>query len=226
MDCGEQKKRVLVVESYPIVRRGLKDLIDEQPDLECTAQAEDAAHAFRQIKLLEPDLVITEIALKSGNGLDLIKELKTLFPRLCILVFSGYDENLFAERALRSGAMGYVMKSESGSVLSDAMRTVLFGKIYVSNALSRTLLTAALKNNSPETHTVLECLTDRELEIFQAMAAGLKADEIEGDLNISCSTVYTHLGHIKKKLGIKSNYDLVRFAIHWQFQDNRPKITI
>ncbi|MBN1798165.1 MAG: response regulator transcription factor [Spirochaetales bacterium] len=224
MYSGYIKKRILIVESHPIVRRGLKDLISEQPHLECAGEAEDALQALQQIKSLLPDLVITELALKAGNGLDLIKELKALYPELYILVFSGYDEILFAERAIHSGAMGYVMKSEHVNTLLSALHTVLSGKVYVSNALSGTILTAALKKASPQTQTALERLTDRELEIFQALAGGLKADEIVKKLNVSCSTVYTHLSHIKKKLGLKSNHELMRFALHWQFQDRQAKI--
>jgi DNA-binding NarL/FixJ family response regulator len=215
MPAGNRIERVLIIESHPIVRKGLRDLIAEQRDLEFAGEAEDAAEALNAIKSVKPDIIITGISLKSGNGLDLIKEIKALFPGLPLLVFSGYDELVFAERAVHAGAMGYVMKSENVSVLLTAMRTVLAGRIYVSKELAGSILSTALKKKPQKKQTALERLTDRELEIFQSMASGCKADQIVRKLNVSTSTVYTHLTHIKKKLGLKSNYDLLRFALHW-----------
>jgi DNA-binding NarL/FixJ family response regulator len=219
MQSAHFKKRILIVESHPIVRKGLKDLIKEQEDLECAAEAVDAYEALHYIRSLHPDLIITEIALNSGNGLDLVKEVKAMYPGLSILVFSAYDESIFAERAIRAGAMGYVMKSENEGNLLRAVHTVLTGKVYVSEVLSSTILAMLLKRIPAKINTALERLTDRELEIFQALANGYKADQIVSKLNVSSSTVYTHINHIKKKLGLKSNHELLRFALQWQFKE-------
>jgi DNA-binding NarL/FixJ family response regulator len=218
MKNGDRKKRILIFETHPIVCKGLRELVNEQQNLEYAGEAGNATEALKYIKERKPDLVITEIALKSGNGLDVIKEVKIHYPDMPILVFSSYDELLFAERAVHAGAMGYVMKSENVGVLMSAIQSVLSGRVYVSKDLAGTILSSALKKAPPKKRTALERLTDRELEIFQSLAGGCKTDDIVEKLNVSSSTVYTHLNHIKKKLGLKSNYDLLRFALHWQLK--------
>ncbi|MGA2232365.1 MAG: response regulator transcription factor [Tepidisphaeraceae bacterium] len=211
--AGEGKKRIFLVDDHPIVRRGLAQLIDNESDLTVVGQGEDAYQSLRAIRETLPDLVLVDVSLKDSDGIELLKEIKAQWPDLPVLVLSMHDESLYAERALRAGAGGYIMKQEAPQVLLAAMRTVLSGQVYVSGKMSATLLHRMVGGKKKDGALPMDRLTDRELEIFRMIGAGHSVKEIADKLFLSVKTVEAHREHIKEKLSIKSSAELLRFAI-------------
>jgi DNA-binding NarL/FixJ family response regulator len=201
------------VDDHPIVRRGLAQLIDNESDLTVVGQGEDAYQSLRAIRETLPDLVLVDVSLKDSDGIELLKEIKAQWPDLPVLVLSMHDESLYAERALRAGAGGYIMKQEAPQVLLAAMRTVLSGQVYVSGKMSATLLHRMVGGKKKDGALPMDRLTDRELEIFRMIGAGHSVKEIADKLFLSVKTVEAHREHIKEKLSIKSSAELLRFAI-------------
>jgi DNA-binding NarL/FixJ family response regulator len=210
---GRRKARVLIVEDHPIVRRGLIDLVDGEPDLGTCAEAANAEEALGQLEECSPDVAIVDVALHGRNGIELVKDMRALRPDLPVLVLSMYDESLYAERALRAGAMGYVMKQEATTKVLTALRRILDGHVYLSDKLSSTMVRRVLGGAEAGTRSHLDQLSDRELEVFQLIAEGLPMREIARRLHRSVKTVETHREHLKAKLGLKSSGELLRYAV-------------
>ena len=207
------KRKLFLVDDHPIVRQGLAQLIDNEADLTVIGQGEDAYQSLRAIREAKPDLVLVDVSLKDSDGIELVKELKSQLPELPVLVLSMHDESLYAERALRAGAGGYVMKQEAPATLLIAIRTVLAGQVFVSNKMGATLLQRMVGNKKRSGGLPMDRLTDRELEVFRMIGAGNSVKEIADKLFLSVKTVEAHREHIKEKLNFKSSAELLRFAI-------------
>lgn len=188
-------------------------LLNNEPDLLVVGEGEDAYVALRDIKAAPPDLALVDISLKGSDGIELLKELRAQVPDLKVLMLSMHDEALYAERALRAGANGYVMKQEPPQTLMAAVRRILGGEVYVSERLGATLLQKMVGNRGAAAQLPMDRLTDRELEVFRMIGAGLSMREIAEKLFLSVKTVEAHREHIKGKLSLKSSADLLRFAI-------------
>lgn len=198
-----------------MMRQGLAQLIGAEPDLAVICEAGNAAQALAGVTARKPDLVLLDISLPDKNGLELIKDLQVLAPKLRILVVSMHDEALYAERVLRAGATGYIMKQEGGRKLLDAIRHVLAGKIYVSEKMSARILEIFSGHRSEGAASPVELLSDREFEVFQLIGEGRGTREIAGHLHLSVKTIEVHRANIKSKLKIKTATDLVRSAVRW-----------
>jgi DNA-binding NarL/FixJ family response regulator len=216
-DADGDKQRVLLVDDHPIVCEGLSQKINGETDLVVCGQARDAHAALNAIEELFPNLVVVDIALGGGNGIELIKDIKVRWPQLPALMLSMHDEALYAERSLHAGAKGYVMKQEEPEVLLRAIRQVLRGQVYLSEKVKDAIVNR-LGGNPPEGEIVplTQKLSDRELEVFQMMGDGFATHEIAERLHLSMKTVASHREHIKQKLDLKSGEELTRYAIHWQ----------
>jgi DNA-binding NarL/FixJ family response regulator len=209
------RKTILIVDDHPMMREGLAQLIDHEPDLCVGGQADNAGQALDAIRATPPDLAVVDISLPDRNGLELIKDLHTLHPGLPILVLSMHDESLYAERVLRAGGRGYIMKQEGGKKLMQAIRQVLGGQIYVSEKMSARILELFSGRRPGTTDSVMERLSDREFEVFQLVGQGSGTRQIAQRLHLSVKTVEVHRANIKKKLELKTGADVVRFAIRW-----------
>ena len=210
----QRKYRVFIVDDHPLFRHGIADLIQSEPDLEICGEAESAPHALEAIRNQTPDLVIADISLRGTNGIDLVKSIKTEHPKLPVLVLSMHDESLFAARALRAGARGYVMKQEALDRVLNAIRAVLGGELFVSPAMSMRMIEEFVEGHT-NASSVVSNLTDRELEIFQLIGKGQSLPQIAQSLHLSVKTVETHRAHIKEKLHFTSARELAHFAVQW-----------
>ncbi|HZN64961.1 MAG TPA: response regulator transcription factor [Tepidisphaeraceae bacterium] len=191
----------------------------QEPDLAVSGEAEDANQALAAVKASPPDIAIVDITLKDTYGIELIKQLKELYPKLPVLVLSMHDESLYGERALRAGARGYLTKQEATKKVIDAIRRVLAGDVYVSEKLAATLLRKVAGVKSDGGGTPVDVLTDRELEVFQLLGEGKAVREIAESLFVSVKTVEAHREHIKQKLKLKTSAELLRYAIEYKLQD-------
>jgi DNA-binding NarL/FixJ family response regulator len=207
---------VLIVDDHPIVRQGLAQLINEEPDLHVCGQAEDAVDAIQLIGKLDPALVIVDLWLKNTSGLELIKDIKVRFSSLPVLTLSMHDEAIYAERALRAGARGYIMKHEATDRVVTAIRRVLAGQIYVSEDLAANMVGKLLvTGNGDRSKLSVERLSDRELEVFRLIGMGYGTREMATGLHLSQKTIETYRAHIKEKLHLLDTNELLRTAIHW-----------
>jgi DNA-binding NarL/FixJ family response regulator len=212
----KRKFRIVLVEDHPIVRQGLAQLINLQPGLSVIGEAESAAKALDLVRANKPDLVILDVSLPKTNGLELIKQLKAEKPNLPMLVISMHDETLYAERALRAGARGYVMKKEPSEKMLLAINRVLKGEIYVSDRMKQKMLQHLVNNQIPEENTSpLDHLSDRELEVFQLLGNGFATRQIAEQLNLSIKTIESYRENLKLKLSVKSGAELIQHAIQW-----------
>ena len=214
-EVQDRRARILLVDDHPIVLRGLSVLVNQESDLTVCGEAADAHNALTAIEVLKPDLVIVDISLKGTNGLELIKSAKALHAELPMLVLSIHSESLYAERALRAGAMGYIMKEEMTEKLILAIRRVLKGEIYLSEKMSTNLLSQIIKHPLKENYLLEESLTDRELEIFQLIGRGDGTRQIAEALHLSMKTVESHREHIKEKLKLRNATELLQRAFQW-----------
>lgn len=212
---GSQKKKVLLADDHPLMRRGLAHLINLQAELEVCGESSDAVESMRLIESLKPDLLVMGLSLDGKNGLEFIKDLQALHPELPVLVNSTHDESLYAERVLRSGARGYVMKKEDGAVVLLAIRRVLSGRIYVSEAMSMQILTVFAGARSAAGNSPIGSLSDREFEIFELIGQGCVTQEIARRLHISPKTVDAHRQNLKQKLKLPSGTTLIQNAVRW-----------
>jgi len=208
-----RKRRIFLVDDHPIVRQGLSQLIECEADLTVCGQGEDVCQSLRDIRDQKPDVCLVDISLKDSDGIELLKELKAMDAKLPVLILSMHDEGLYAERALRAGASGYIMKQEAPQTLLAAIRKVLRGEVYVSDHLSATLLRRMVGGNRKDAELPVDRLTDRELEIFRLIGAGSSVREIAQKLFLSTKTVEAHREHIKEKLHLGSSAQLLRYAI-------------
>jgi DNA-binding NarL/FixJ family response regulator len=210
--------RVLIVDDHPIVRRGLAQVIDQEPDLEVCGEANDADSALATMEKLAPDIALVDLMLKGASGTDLIKSLKARHPSIPILVVSMHDVAVYAERALRAGAHGYIMKEEATGQVLTALRKVLAGDVYVSDRVVGRILRRMVGGGQG---IGLESLSDRELEVFQWIGRGLSVPEIAEKLSVSPKTVETYRAHIKDKLQLANSAEVMRLAVQWFEQRNR-----
>lgn len=212
---AQNKKRILIVDDHPMMRQGLALLIGAEPDLAVCGEAENASAALDAISALKPDLVLADISLPGKNGLELIKDFQAMQPGLPVLVISMHDESLYAERVLRAGGRGYIMKQEGGKKLMQAIRQVLEGKIYVSEKMSADILETFSGRRAGAESSPLEKLTDREFEVFQLIGQGQGTREIAEKLHLSVKTVDVHRANIKAKLKLATAPELIRYAVRW-----------
>ncbi len=208
-------KRLLLIDDHPIMRHGLSQLIRAESDLEVSGEAGTAAEGLKMIAKKKPDLVIVDLTLPDKHGLEFIKDMQTLHPNTLLLVLSMHDEALYAERVLRAGARGYVMKETAADTLIHAVRRVLSGGIYLSEKMSNTMLEMVSGNRKQATQSSLEKLTDRELEVLQLIGQGQGTRQIADQLHISVRTIDAHRAHIKEKLQLPDGNALVRYAVRW-----------
>ncbi len=209
------KRTVFIVDDHPIVRQGLALLINREPDLAVCGDAEEADSALRLIAAMKPDLVVVDISLNGPDGLDLLKNIRTRDPGLPVLILSMLDELLYAERALRAGASGYIMKQEATQKVLVAIRRILSGDMYVSDRMANKMLHRLAGDASPADCSPIAGLTDRELEVFRLIGEGHGTRQIAEELHISVKTVESYQAHIKEKLSLKNSRELVQQAIQW-----------
>jgi DNA-binding NarL/FixJ family response regulator len=210
-----RKHRILLVDDHAIVREGFAELINSHADLETCGQAGSAPEAMSEVEKLKPDMVVVDLSLQGGSGLDLIKNLKALHPFLRLLVLSMHDEALYGERALRAGALGYVMKREDSATFLQAVRDVLDGRVFLSQVMRERLLLKAVGEDVAFEHSGMTHLSDRELEVFQLIGDGHTTHQIAAKLHLSVSTVETHRAHLKEKLHLANGTDLICRAVEW-----------
>ncbi len=215
------KAKIFLVEDHPITRGGLAQLIESQADMEVCGWAEDAVLAVSGVDRTEPDLIITDLSLKGTDGLDLLKQIRPKHPSLPVLILSMHDESLYAQRALRAGARGYIMKAEAPENLLIAVRRILSGEVYLSEKESARVLSSLAYGSPPPLKSPVEQFSDRELEVFRWIGRGSSLREIAERLQLSVKTVQTHCSHIKTKLNIKNSRELARRAILWLEQADR-----
>src|SRR5580693_907507 len=215
LDVQAKKCRVLLVDDHPIVRQGLALLIDREADLSVCGEAEGAHTAFHAIETLRPDIVVLDISLNGPDGLDVLKEIRMKTGSLPVLILSMHDESIYAERAMRAGANGYIMKQEATEKVLVAIRRILQGEVYLSDRLTNTMLQQYVRGALPAKSSPLVNLTDRELEVFRLIGEGHGTRQIADELHISVKTVESYQAHIKEKLSLKNARELVQRAIQW-----------
>jgi DNA-binding NarL/FixJ family response regulator len=209
-------KRLLIVDDHPMMRHGLAQLIDNEGDLKVCAEADNAGQAINAVAKQGFDLALVDISLPDKNGLELIKDIRTLSPSLPILVVSMHDEMIYAERVLRAGARGYIMKQEGGQKFLEAIRQVLAGQVYVSAKMSARILENLSGNRAGATsESPVRRLSDREFEVFQLIGQGVGTAKIAMQLHLSVKTVEVHRANIKQKLSLSTATELVRYAVRW-----------
>jgi DNA-binding NarL/FixJ family response regulator len=221
---ASKPREILLVDDHPLVLDGLTKLIDQESDLHVCDRAEDVGEAFRKIAAEEPDMVVVDLSLRTGSGLELIKQLQGLPRPPRVLVLSMHDEVFYAERALRAGALGYVMKKETSGKLLHAIRQVLGGRLSVSDSLAEALAKKFAGVSGPLPASSVAQLGDRELHVFRLIGQGYETREIAEELGISPKTVQAHCEHIKTKLGIANASMLIREAVLWLETNGRSAI--
>jgi len=209
------RTRIFVVDDHPIVRQGLSQLIDREPDLTVCGEAEDARTAICAIASSRPDIVIVDVSLEGPDGLDLLKSIRSQDERLPVLMLSMHDESLYAERALRAGANGYIMKQEATDRVLTAVRQILKGEVYVSERMARKMVQQFVGRTGVTRRHTVDDLTDRELEVFRLIGKGRGTRQIAEELHLSVKTVETYYAHIKEKLSLKNARELVQHAVQW-----------
>ncbi|MGA2427749.1 MAG: response regulator transcription factor [Candidatus Acidiferrum sp.] len=210
-----KKSRVLLIDDHPIVRQGLALLIDRETDLSVCGEAEGAHTAFHAIASLHPDIVVLDISLSGPDGLDVLKEIRMKSQSLPVLILSMHDESIYAERAMRAGANGYIMKQEATDKVLVAIRRILQGEVYLSERLTTTMLQQFVRGTSPAKSSPLVNLTDRELEVFRLIGEGHTTRQIADQLHLSVKTIESYQAHIKEKLALRNARELVQHAIEW-----------
>jgi len=213
------KKTVFVVDDHPIVRQGLTLLINRESDLAVCGEGEEMHSALRAIQAARPDILIVDISLNGPDGLELLKNIRITSPRLPVLILSMHDESIYAERALRAGANGYIMKQEATEKVLVALRRILSGEIYVSDRVGNSMLRHYVRGVNSAEHSSIADLTDRELEVFRLIGEGLGTRQIAEALHLSVKTVESYQAHIKEKLSLRSARELVQHAVQWNVRE-------
>jgi DNA-binding NarL/FixJ family response regulator len=213
------KKRIFIVDDHAMFRDGLRRLIDLEPDLAVCGDAPDAASGLRSMRESAPDLAIVDISLDSTSGIDLIKAIKRDYEDLPVLVVSMHSESLYGDRALRAGAMGYVMKSEPATTVIAAIRKVLAGNVHMSEKMATLVVSKLVKGETGQIPSPLEALSDRELEVFRLLGQGKGTREIAQEMNVALPTVSSFKNRIKEKLKLKNSTEMILFALQW-FRNN------
>jgi DNA-binding NarL/FixJ family response regulator len=210
-----QKIKVLLVDDHPLVRDGLVNLISQEADLQICGEASNEPQALEIIRTAQPHVAIVDISLESGSGIELIKSIKAMFPAVTVLVLSMHDESLYAERALRAGARGYVMKREAAKKVIQAIRCVLAGQLYVSDKIAALMAEKFIEGRPTATASPIEQLSNRELEVFQLLGLGHNTRQIADHLHVGFKTVQAYCARIKEKLKLANATELLREAIRW-----------
>jgi DNA-binding NarL/FixJ family response regulator len=213
------KKRILVVDDHPIVRQGLSLLIDREPDLAVCGEAEEATGAMHLLASARPDVLIVDISLNGPDGLDLLKNIRITHPTLPVLILSMHEESIYAERALRAGANGYIMKQEATEKVLVAVRRILSGEIYVSDRVANKMLKHYITGAGTLRNSSIADLSDRELEVFRLIGDGHGTRQIAEELHLSIKTVESYQAHIKEKLSLRSARELMQHAIQWNMNE-------
>ena len=214
------QKKIYLVDDHPLVRQGLTQLILEEPDLSVCGDTADSPSALREISQERPDVVIVDLSLKDGDGIELIKSIRTQFPDLAILVLTMHEESFYAERALRAGAQGYLTKQEASENVVQAIRQLLAGDIYVSERLSPKLLKRLIRGTVGDSEPLIARLSDRELQVFILIGDGRSTQQVAEKLHLSVKTIETYRANIKDKLRLKDARDLVQYATRWVLRQN------
>src|SRR5213596_1421080 len=215
MCSSPNAKRIVIVDDHPLFRKGLEELIHSDANFAVCGEADNAAEAMEVIRKLHPDMAIVDLSLPGANGIELIKNIRAEFPKLPILVLSMHDESLYAVRALRAGADGYVMKHEAMANVIQAIREVFNGRPYLSPAMAAQVITQFAHRQAEGQADAVERLSDRELEVLELIGKGKEVREIAKLLHLSPKTVETHRAHIKDKLDLKNSREVARFALQW-----------
>jgi len=213
------KKTVLVVDDHPLMRQGLALLINQQQDMQVCGEAEEAQAAMQAIAHLHPDILILDISLTGPDGLELLKNIRTTNPDLPVLILSMHDEAIYAERALRARANGYIMKQEATEKVLVAVRRILNGEVYLSERMSNKMLQQYIGGAPSMIQSRIASLSDRELEVFRLIGEGRATREIAEELHLSVKTVETYQAHIKEKLALRSGRELIQHAIQWKINE-------
>jgi DNA-binding NarL/FixJ family response regulator len=209
----------MVVDDHPIVRQGLAMMINREPDLFVCAEAEEAMSAMQSILSAKPDLLIVDISLNGPDGIDLLKNIRISHPTLPVLILSMHDETIYAERALRAGANGYIMKQEATDKVLTALRRILGGEIYVSDRIANKLLRHYVNGSGHLRGSSVSDLSDRELEVFRLIGGGHSTRQIAEELHLSIKTVESYQAHIKEKLSLRSSRELMQRAVQWSMNE-------
>jgi DNA-binding NarL/FixJ family response regulator len=220
-DTTRQKRTVFLVDDHPLVREWLTNLILQQPDLMVCGEAETGSQARQAIAALKPNIAIVDISLKDSSGIELIKDLKQCCPEVAVLVLSMHEESHYAERALRAGARGYIVKRETAKKVISAIRQVLEGKLYVSENLAAAMAAQFIAGKALTTGSPVEQLSDRELEVFELLGDGRGTRQIAETLRVSIKTIQAYCARIKEKLNLASATELVREAVRWRESGNK-----
>ncbi len=220
LDTKNKKIQILIVDDHPIVRQGLTLLIKQERNMNVCNEAEDAATAMKGITESNPDIMIIDVSLKGVDGIELSKNIKALYPNLPILILSMHDETLFAERALRAGANGYLMKQEGTEKVIAAICKIMEGKIYLSETMNEALLQKAIHGHATKESTPIQQLSDRELGVFELIGQGFGTKQIATKLHLSSKTIETYREKIKKKLNLKNYIELIQHATQWVENEN------
>src|SRR5579884_984112 len=208
-----EKTKILLVDDHPLVREWLANLINQQLDLQVCGEAANSSEALEHVGTAKPDIAVVDISMEGGSGIELIKNIKALYPN--VIVISMHDEMLYAERALRAGARGYIMKREATKKILLALRAVLAGKLYISDKVNELMAEKFVEGRLGSSESPVEQLSDRELEVFQLLGRGLSTRQIAEDLNVSFKTVQAYCARIKDKLNLTNATELLREAIRW-----------
>lgn len=215
------RRRVLIVDDHPVVRSGLAELIADEPDLEVCGEAEGAPQAMKLVHELRPDLVVVDLSLREGSGIELIKQIHAYDPEIKMVVSSMHDEAIFGERTLAAGAMGYVDKQQPTARLIEAIRQALSGRVFVSGRLAGRLAAGSAARGRASGGSPIERLSDRELEVLQLIGEGLTSRMIAERLHLSIKTIDTYRENLKTKLGLRTANELVRYAVAWTLEGGR-----
>jgi DNA-binding NarL/FixJ family response regulator len=214
-ESNDSRQNILLVDDHPITRQGVTALINQQDNLRVCGEADNAAKALEIIPTLKPDLIIVDISLKTISGIELVKNIKAQYPKIPVLMMSMHDESLYAERSLRAGAKGYIMKQEANEKILIAINRVLMGDLYVSDKIKEKMLHHLVDKRSDQTEFSIDSLSDRELEVFQMIGNGFSTKQIAGKLHLSVKTIESYREHLKVKLHLNSGAELVQHAIQW-----------
>ena len=212
----EPKSNIYIIDDHALLVKGLSELINAQPDLEVTGTTGEWTEALESFKKKLPEIVILDVTLKNANGIEVLKNLKVHFPNIRVLMLSMHDENLYALRALKAGAQGYIMKAAATEKVVQAIRQILSGELYLSDVMAKKTMAQLVGRRKEPGASPLEDLSDRELEVFTMVGEGLTTRQIAEKLHLSVKTIETHKAHIKEKLNLQSATELVQHAIHWK----------
>lgn len=219
-ETSARKTRIFIVDDHPVVREGLSLMMNREPDMVVCGEAEEATRALQAIATAKPDFLIVDISLSGPDGLDLLKSIRVRYPTMPVLMLSMHDESIYAERALRAGANGYIMKQEATEKVLVAVRQILANKVYVSDRIANRMLQQYVKGSAVDKGSPIADLSDRELEVFRLIGEGHGTRTIAEELHLSVKTVESYQAHIKEKLALKNGRELVQRAIQWSTSED------